>query len=134
MGADGLLSIIQSLECDRPDRFIPALNDAIRAQDPNSLSDDDATVLLIRATGTRTSKAIHGPSIAAVHIDRAADSKSGKFHWPGLPTRRVSHPSLSHRIHPACGLCNVSVCEDGLAELFSANRERLQRVRDARIV
>ena len=55
LGADGLLSIIRSLESDQRDRFIPALNDAVRAQDPSNLSDDDATVLLIRATGTRPS-------------------------------------------------------------------------------
>ncbi len=55
LGADGLLTIIRSLESDQPDRFIPALNDAIREQNPNNLSDDDATVLLIRATGTKPS-------------------------------------------------------------------------------
>ena len=55
LGADGLLTVIQSLESLQPDHFIPALIDAIRAQDPSNLSDDDATVLLIRATGTRPS-------------------------------------------------------------------------------
>jgi serine phosphatase RsbU (regulator of sigma subunit) len=55
LGADGLLTIIRSLEAIQPDRFIPALIDAIRDQDSNNLSDDDATVMLIRATGTRPS-------------------------------------------------------------------------------
>lgn len=55
LGAEGLMAIIRDLECDEPNRFIPALNDALRDQNPNNLSDDDATVLLIRATSTKPS-------------------------------------------------------------------------------
>ncbi len=55
LGADGLLAIIRGLESVQSEGFISALIDAIRAEDPNNLSDDDATVLLIRATGTRPS-------------------------------------------------------------------------------
>ena len=56
LGADGLLALIRGLESVQPELVIPALIDAIRAQNPNNLLDDDATVVLIRATG-------EGPSL-----------------------------------------------------------------------
>ena len=55
LGADGLLTVIHNLEKVPPENFIAALMDAIKPQSPDNLLDDDATVMLIRATGTRPS-------------------------------------------------------------------------------
>ncbi len=53
LGLGGLLDRLNSLEVGEPDRVIPALIERLTDDDEHDLADDDVTVLLMQANGTR---------------------------------------------------------------------------------
>ena len=52
LGPNGLLGLISSLDATRPSELIPALLARIAQIQPENLTDDDVTVLVVRPTGT----------------------------------------------------------------------------------
>lgn len=55
LGTEGLLQIVRQLDAAQPAQLIPQLIAKLQQINPSNLSDDDATVLLIRSTGTKPS-------------------------------------------------------------------------------
>ena len=55
MGVDGMLQTVASIQHTDGQAFIAAVWEAIRALHPENLSQDDATIVLFRANGMRTS-------------------------------------------------------------------------------
>ena len=55
LGTAGLLSLVESLDSSQPETLIPQLITAIRNENASNLSDDDATVVVIRSTGSNPS-------------------------------------------------------------------------------
>lgn len=54
LGTDGLWRVVSSLNAEDPDELVPQLLQSIDSRCAGSLSEDDATVLLLQATGTRS--------------------------------------------------------------------------------
>ncbi len=55
LGVDGILQTVASIQYTDEQAFISSVVEAIRALNPGNLSQDDATLVLFRANGTRTS-------------------------------------------------------------------------------
>ena len=55
LGVDGMLQTVASIQYTDEQAFISSVVEAIRALNPGNLSQDDATIVLFRANGTRTS-------------------------------------------------------------------------------
>jgi serine phosphatase RsbU (regulator of sigma subunit) len=55
LGTSGLLTLISSLDCSKPERLIQSLIDELQRKNPDNVMSDDATVLLVRGTDTRPS-------------------------------------------------------------------------------
>jgi len=55
LGTAGLLSLVETLDPSEPERLIPQLIEAIQNEDPNNLTDDDATAIVIRSTSSTPS-------------------------------------------------------------------------------
>lgn len=55
LGTDGLLALVNELDVSAPDQLIPLLIGVLQEMHPDNLLTDDATVLLVRATGTKPS-------------------------------------------------------------------------------
>ena len=55
VGAGGLLGLVNQLDASEPGTLIPQLIAELRKRNPDNLSTDDATVLVVRATGTKPS-------------------------------------------------------------------------------
>lgn len=55
LGTDGLLTLVNELDASTPAKMIPQLLGKLQEMHPDNLSTDDATVLLVRATGTKPS-------------------------------------------------------------------------------
>jgi sigma-B regulation protein RsbU (phosphoserine phosphatase) len=55
LGVDGMLKTVASIHSSDERALISLVVDAIKAMNPDNLSQDDATLLLFRANGTRTS-------------------------------------------------------------------------------
>ena len=54
LGADGLLKIVNQLDPTQPSQLIPQILRQVAAQHPGNLSQDDTTLLLFRANGTKS--------------------------------------------------------------------------------
>jgi phosphoserine phosphatase RsbU/P len=55
LGVDGMLQTVASIPCKDAQAFISSAFETIRAMHPSNLSQDDATLMLLRANGTRSS-------------------------------------------------------------------------------
>jgi serine phosphatase RsbU (regulator of sigma subunit) len=54
LGMQGLLEIVSDLNANEPDALIPRLLRSIESRSSGSLSEDDTTLVLLQATGTRS--------------------------------------------------------------------------------
>lgn len=54
LGGEGILGIIRQLDASRPEDLIPRLLEAVVCEAPENVSHDDVTVVLVQATGTRS--------------------------------------------------------------------------------
>ncbi len=79
----GLLRVVQGLGTVDPARFVDALLAAVGALNPNNLTDDDVTVLLLRPTGSRPSRRSR-PASAGWPASPGPSSRA----WPRRPTSR----------------------------------------------
>lgn len=96
LGQDGLLDIVRLLDASTPDRFIPALLDAIDARTAGGLKNDDVTALLFRPNGNAPGTPLRERMLAPFRIIAGAMKSMGK----GVPLPDLSVANIGGSIWP----------------------------------